>query len=300
MRKPLDLHHNLQLLLSYSLGAAVVSYAHGRVDWGIFFLGLLVIFSLSIVMRLVEQYFFMETDLLSRMEELLKLNEARKPGDGLVIDRPKYLFLVLALPFLLAFFLGLWLLFRTGAMNGGAFAMVLMIVLLTGLASKPPLHLAQTKYRDLVDSFSTIMLTAGFGNLLQFDTYIDLSIILGVSLVLLLIALRVMLGLETYDEDERMERDTLLNTIGWERGMQVHNLFLLVAFFLPALALVVFNFPWELFWPLLLAFFSAILQLVQMVRTRNGAPVNWRSMRFNAYATFYLFFYLALITLVIR
>lgn len=298
MRKPLDLHHNLQLVLSYSLGAAVVSYATGWLDWPVYFLGLLVIVSLSIVMGLVEQYFFTETDLISRLEELLKLNEAHKPGEGIVVDRPKYLFLLLALPFLLLFFLGLWSLFRAGDMNGGAFAMVLLIVLLTGLAAKPPLHLAQSKFRDLIDGSASILLTAGFGNLLQSSTVIDLSIILSASLMLLFLALRITLNLETYDEDEHMERDTFLRAIGWERGMQAHNIFLLVAFFIPALALVLFDFPMELFWPLLLAFLSAVLQLVQMVRIHSGAPVHWRLLRFNAYATFYLFFYLALITLI--
>jgi 1,4-dihydroxy-2-naphthoate octaprenyltransferase len=249
-------------------------------------------------MILVEQYFFTETDLLSRMEELLKLNQARKPGDGLIIDRPKYLFLLLALPFLLLFFFGLWSLFRGGDMNGGAFAMVLLIALLNGLAVKPPQHLAQSKFRDLIDGSATILLTAGFGNLLQSNAVIDLSIILSASLMLIFLALRIALSLEMYDEDERMERDTFLRAIGWERGMQAHNIFLLVAFFIPATALVLFNFPLELFWPLLLAFLSAILQLFQMVRIHNGAPVHWQLLRFNAYATLYLFFYLALITLI--
>lgn len=300
MRKPLDLHHNLQLLLSYSLGTAVVSYAYGWIDWSIYFLGLLTVVSLSIVMGLVEEYFFTEADLLSRLSELLKLNEARKPGDGIIIDRPKYLFLVLALPFLLLFFLGIWSLFRSGAINGGAFAILLLIAVLTGLAAKPPWHLAQSKFSDLIDGFATILLPAGFGNLLQADNYVDLSILLSISLLILFFALRIVLGLETYDEDERMERETFLTAIGWERGMQLHNIFLLIAFFLPALALVVLNFPWEIFWPLLLAFASAMLQLFQMIRIHNGAPVNWRLMRFTAFATFYLFIYLAIITLILR
>lgn len=300
MRRPLDLHHNLQLFVSYSLGTAVVAYAQGAVEWGIYFLGLLVLVSLSITMKLVEQYFFTETDVLSRMEALLKLNEARKPGDGIVIDRPRYLFLILALPFLLLFFMGMWVLFNAGAMRGGALVMVLIIALLTGLSNKPPLHLSQSKFRDLIDGAALILFPAGLGTLLQSERVIGLSIILSVSLLMLFFALRIVLGLETFDEDDRMERDTFLNAVGWERGMQLHNVLLLVAFFIPALSLMLFNFPLELFWPLLLAFAVAIAQLVQMVRIHNGAPVHWKLLRFNAFATFYFFAYLNLLTLLIR
>lgn len=300
MRRPLDLHDNIQLLAGYSLGSAVVAYVNGVMDWSAYFFGLLAVVTLSITMRLVEQFFFPEETLMARMEEALKLNQARKPGEGIVIDRPQYLFLLLAAPFLLVFFLALWTLFRMGVMNGGALAMVLMIALLTGLANKPPLHLAESKYRDFIDGAVLLLFPAGFGNLLQTDRFIDLSIILSLSLLLLFFALRIVRGLERYDNDSRREYDTFLNAVGWERGMRLHNLLLLVTFFIPAVSLVLFAFPFELFWPLLLAFAVAVFQLVQMVRIYNGAPVHWRLLRFTAYATFYLFAYFAIITLLIR
>lgn len=300
MRRPLDLHRNLQSFAAYSLGSAVSAYVNGTVDWSAYFIGLLVMLVLLITLRLVEQFFYPAPELMERLQEALKLNQARKPGDGVVIDRPHYLFLITAMPFLLAFLLGVWVLFRMDAMNGGALAMVLLIALLGGLANKPPLHLSESKYSDFLDGAVLILLPAGFGNLLQAGRVIDLSVILSLSLLLLFLALRIVLGLESYDEDSRRERDTFLNAAGWERGMQAHNLFLLVAFFIPALALVLLAFPFELFWPLLLPFAVAIFQLVQMVRIHNGAPVHWRLLRFTAYSSFYLFAYVAIITLLIR
>ncbi len=300
MRRPLDLHRNLQLFLSYSLGTAVVAYAQGSIEWSAYLLGLLVLVSLLITMQLVEQFFFTDAALLETLQKSLKLDQARKPGDGVIIDRPRYLLLLLAMPFLLLFAMGLWALFNAGVLRGGALVMVLIIALLTGLANKPPLHLSQSKFRDLVDGAALILFPAGFGNLLQSEMVIDLSLILSLSLLMLFFALRIVLGLESYEEDERVERETFLTAIGWERGMQVHNILLLVAFFIPALALALFNFPLELFWPLLLAFAVAMAQLVQMVRIHNGAPVNWRLLRFTAYSSLYLFAYLNLLTLIIR
>ncbi|MEE4193821.1 MAG: hypothetical protein V2J07_01355 [Anaerolineae bacterium] len=300
MRRPLDLHRNLQLFLSYSLGTAVIAYAQGAIEWSAYFLGLLVLVSLSITMKLVEQFFFPEAALLETLQKSLKLDQARKPGDGIIIDRPRYMLLLLAMPFLLLFLMSLWTLFSSGAMTGSALVMVLMIAFLNALANFPPLHLSQSKFRDLIDGAALILFPAGFGNLLQSEMVIDLSLILSLSLLMLFFALRIVLGLESYDEDERLERDTFLHAVGWERGMKAHNILLLVAFFIPALALVLFDFPLELFWPLLLAFAVAVTQLVQMVRIHNGAPVNWRLLRFTAYASFYLFVYLNLLTLLIR
>lgn len=300
MRRPLDLHRNLQLFAAYSLGSAVVAYVDGVLEWGVYFIGLLALVTLLITMSLVEQYFFPEAALMSQLEKALKLDQAHKPGEGVVIDRPQYLFLLLAAPFLLVFFLCVWTLFRAGAMNGGAVAMILMIALLTGLANKPPLHLSETRYHDFLDGAALILFPAGFGNLLQTARVIDLSIILSLSLLLLFFALRIVQGLERFDEDSRLKADTFLNAVGWERGMQAHNLLLLAAFFIPAVSLVLFAFPWELFQPLLLAFALAIFQLVQMVRIHNGAPVHWRMLRFTAVASCYLFAYFSIITLMIR
>ena len=300
MRKSLDLDHTLQLIFSYTLGAAVVDYSTGFLDWNVFIFGLLALLSLSIVIRLVEQFFFTETDLLSRLEELLKLNEARKPGDGIIIDRPRYLFLMLAVPFLILFFLAFLSLYRAGTMHAGALFTLLLIALLNSLSHNPPLHLTQTRYRDLIDGFSAIVLAAGFGNLLQYSTIIDLTTFLALTLLLLYFALRIVQGLESYDEDERMERDTFLNAVGWEMGMRIHNLFLLISYLILALAFAFFSLPWELLWPLLLNFVFVLLQVLQMIRVHNGAPVNWRLLRLNAYTTFYFFLYLAITTLFLR
>ena len=163
---------------------------------------------------------------------------------------------------------------------------------------RPKIH-SPKKAIDIRKGFNNIPLPAVFALLLQGSDEVGLLMVFAIMLLFLFLALRITQALEKYEEDLRMERTTLLNAIGWERGMLLHNLFVLVAFLVLLLAGVLAAFPWRLLAPCLIALPFALLQVWQMVRIAGGAPVRWRLLRFTAHTTLYLGFYLALFTLLV-
>jgi len=299
IRTSITINRLLLLALSMVLGSAVADFAGETIDWGVFASGTLLLIALHIAMGLVGQFFYMENDLLERLQSLLKLNKARKPGEELIIERPRYLSLLLALPFFTLFVFLFILLMQTRALNTAALLFLLIIIVLAILENTPPARLSRSPYRDLAAGFNNIPLPAVFALLLQGSDEVGLLMVFAIMLLFLFLALRITQALEKYEEDLRMERTTLLNAIGWERGMLLHNLFLLVAFLVLLLAGIFTRFSWRLLAPCLIALPFGLLQVWQMISIANGAPVRWRLLRFSAHTTLYLSFYLALFTLLV-
>jgi 1,4-dihydroxy-2-naphthoate octaprenyltransferase len=299
IRSSITINRLLLLVLSMVLGSAVAGFAGEPIDWSVFTNGTLLLIFLHIAMGLVGQFFYMESDLLERLRSLLKLNQARRPGEELIIERPRYLSLLLSLPFFTLFVFLFIFLMQTRALTPGALLFLLIIIVLAILENTPPARLARSPYRDLAAGFNNIALPAVLALLLQGGEAVGLLMVYAIPLLLLFLALRITQALEKYEEDLRMERSTLLNAIGWERGMLLHNLFVLVAFLLLLLAGIFTRFSWRLLAPCLIALPFGLLQVWQMISIANGAPVRWRLLRFSAHTTLYLCFYLALFTLLV-
>lgn len=138
IRSSISLNRLLLLALSVALGSAVAGFAGETIDWGVFTSGTLLLISFNIAMGLVGQFFYMENDLLERLRSLLKLNQARKPGEELIIERPRYLSLLLSLPFFTLFVFLFILLMQVRAISPAALLFLLVIIVLAILENTPP------------------------------------------------------------------------------------------------------------------------------------------------------------------
>ena len=104
------------------------------------------------------------------------------------------------------------------------------------------------------------------------------------------------LSLEGYASDEKYNRKTSMIRLGWQRGMNLHNLLILVGFMLFGIAAIL-GLPWLLTWPGLLGLPLGLFQIWQMSSIATGAKPHWRLLSLNAVATVVLTAYLVTFTL---
>jgi 1,4-dihydroxy-2-naphthoate octaprenyltransferase len=80
--------------------------------------------------------------------------------------------------------------------------------------------------------------------------------------------------LPDYANDLKYEKLTLMVRIGWERGIAVHNILILVAFLLIGLAML-FGFPLIIALPALFSLPLGLFQIWYVNRIADGAKPNW-------------------------
>jgi 1,4-dihydroxy-2-naphthoate octaprenyltransferase len=112
----------------------------------------------------------------------------------------------------------------------------------------------------------------------------------------LYLAMLLALSLEGYASDEKYSRKTSMVRLGWQRGMNLHNLLILFGFMLFGLAAVL-GLPWPLTWPGLLGLPLGLFQIWQMSSIAAGAKPHWRLLSLNAVATVVMTAYLVTFTL---
>jgi len=96
--------------------------------------------------------------------------------------------------------------------------------------------------------------------------------------------------LERYAQDVREGRRTMLTRLGWQRGMNLHNLLILLGYFTLGSAALV-GLPWRLTWPGLLGLVIGAFQIYQMIAIGNGSKPRWVLLRITAASTFALTVY---------
>jgi 1,4-dihydroxy-2-naphthoate octaprenyltransferase len=97
--------------------------------------------------------------------------------------------------------------------------------------------------------------------------------------------------LQKYGADVRYQRRTLMVRMGWQLGMNVHNLLILVAYLLFVLAAAL-GLAWPLTWPALLSLPLGLYQIYLITQIARGAKPRWNVLALTASATLGLTLYL--------
>jgi 1,4-dihydroxy-2-naphthoate octaprenyltransferase len=150
----------------------------------------------------------------------------------------------------------------------------------------PPIRLESSGYGELTTSILVANLVPAFALLLL--TGGDLHRLLAMStfpLTILHLAMLLALELPDYATDIKYEKNTLLVRIGWEVGMRLHNLLILVAYLVLGLA-VLLGLPPAIALPAFLSLPLGILQIFQMNRIAAGAKPNWTTLTLAAVTLF--------------
>jgi 1,4-dihydroxy-2-naphthoate octaprenyltransferase len=261
-------------ILCYALGGGLEVYLGGTLRGDIYLAG-----QISVLILLLSAYFLREYYSLPQVIP-------QRRGEPVPVFSRNGLLMISA-TLLTGGALLTVVLFAAGALQPPAFIFMGVSFALAMMYALPPLRLAYTGYGELVLAVMLANLTPGLAFLFQTGEYHRLLPLLTFPLTFLCLAAYLAFHLTRYAEDVRLERKTMLTRLGWQRGMNLHNLLILTGFLILGSAAVV-GLPWSLTWPGLLGLPFGIFQIVQMNGIAAGGKPRWRLLMITAATTFAL------------
>lgn len=274
----------LGCILFYAVGAGIAHFLGMPIDFPTYLTGQACVLLLAFSSAYLSEYFSMlEHPMRSRGQN------SNRPPEEFVRLRTA-LIQAAAVALTVAAVLTV-LLFNHGAMNPTVMVFWGTAFLLAFFYAVPPLHLAKSGYGELVTTLFLTSITPVFAFALQTGETHRLLILLTFPLTAMFIAMMLATELESYYTDIKEGRKTLMVAVGWQRGMSLHNIMVLMSYFLIGLAAAL-RLPWSLTWPMLLTAPVGFFQMWQMWQISIGQQPRWRLLRITALASLGLMAYL--------
>jgi 1,4-dihydroxy-2-naphthoate polyprenyltransferase len=267
--------------LMYALGAGVSRYLGTPVNWNWFFLGHVWITLLQLSTHYLNEYFDAPADLNNRNRTPFS-GGSGAIGPGKLLRSTALYAGIVCLAIVASTTV---LLIRYVALTPATVLVMTLIFLGAFFYAVPPIRLESSGYGELTTSILVANLVPAFALLLQTG---DLHRLLAMStfpLTILHLAMLLALELPDYATDIKYEKNTLLVRIGWEVGVRMHNLLILVAYLVLGLA-VLLGLPPAIALPAFLSLPLGILQIFQMNRIAAGAKPNWTTLTLAAVTLF--------------
>lgn len=278
--------HLLLAALTYAFGASLADYLGKpfRADSFWFGLGIVILIQLSMnllsaVYRppnepLVEE----ETtrDRLSLRNSLLYMATASLGGSAFIA----------------------YILFNRGLFSLPSFLFLLFSLLLLIAYAIPPLRLLNRGFGEMLIAIQLAYVIPSFSLTLQTDsTHPFLA--LAIPLTFLAFAYFIVLDFQSFAQDQKYERISLLTRLGWERVLPLHHVFILFAYVL-FLAMPAFNLTLSLLAPAFLTLPFALFQIYLLRNIALGAKPNWTLLHATALSVFGLTTYFLTLTFWLR
>jgi 1,4-dihydroxy-2-naphthoate octaprenyltransferase len=255
-------------MLTFALGTGIARYLGITLNWHLYFLGQLWTTSLQLFAHYFGEY-FRPPAIPARNTPFLRQNSTQ--AGKKVPQREAALWGGLVM---LTAAASLAVMLRAAGANSTAL-LVMFLIFAAGLVyTVPPMRLAETGYGELVLSVTVAGLIPALAFALQTGELHRLVVMSTFPLILLCIAMYIVFDLPAYANNLKHEQLTLLTRLGWQRAMTLHNLLILTAYILLAMAMR-FGFPPSIGLPALLALPLGLLQIWYMTRIAAGAKPNW-------------------------
>ncbi|HZW04639.1 MAG TPA: prenyltransferase [Anaerolineaceae bacterium] len=276
-------------ILLYALGVGIAVFLGRPIDGQVYLLGQGFVTALQLTSFFLVAYFQTEPDeiRLARRRRAAQAEGEPLPEEAFV---PRNLMLLIGISALTIAAALAVLLYAAGAFNPTVLVFVTLAFILAFFYAVPPVQLAESGYGDLTSAIFLANLTPTLGYVLQTGELHRLLAMLTFPLTALYLAMTLALSLQTYYRDLKSQHQTLMVRIGWQRGMTMHNLMILAAYFLIGLAAIL-GLPWSLTWPALLTIPLGMFQIYQIWQISQGAPPRWRLLRLTAVSTLGLMVY---------
>ncbi len=267
--------------LLFALGAGIARYLGNDIDWGIYLYGQVWVTLVQLSTHYLNEYFDAEVD---------SENPNRTPfsgGSGAIGPQglPRSTALTLAYGCLAGAASISALMLMQGIFSPTSLLFAVLIFTGALLYSAPPVRLVSSGYGELTTSFLVASLLPALSFSLQTGEVHRLLAMSTSPLLLIHIAMMLAFELPDYLTDLKHGKRTLLVRLGWETGMQLHNLLLLSAYILLGLALWL-GLPFLIGLPALLTFPIGLLQIWQMRRIAVGHRPNWLALAVTAVVAF--------------
>ena len=231
-------HFLIGAALLYALGAGVANFLGAYINWEDYFLGQLWITFIQLSTHFLNEYYDAPYDsgnpnrtFFSGGSGALKSENDKDPN-----KLPRELGLWLGIGCLaIAASLTVFII-RLIQPNPAIVLIMFLIFLGAFLYSTPPVRLVSTGYGELTTSILVANLVPAFAFLIQFGEFHRLLTMVTFPLTPLHLAMMISFELPDYAFDLKVQKLTLLIRMGWQRGMLLHNLLILIGFLILGLA----------------------------------------------------------------
>ncbi len=268
-------------VMMYALGVGIAHYLGKPIDWGLYLIGQAWVTLLQLGTHYLNEYFDAPGD---------ADNPHRTPftgGSGMLgpgkLPRSTALYAAYGC---LAVLASLTVLLISQAHIAPAASLIMVLAFLGAFFySVPPVSLESSGYGELIASILVANMVPAFAYLLQVGELHRLLAMATFPLTALHLAMLLAFEFPDYASDLKHNKRTLMVRLGWQIGMQMHNLLILVGFLLLALA-AAFRMPLFIALPAFATLPVGLLQIWQMRRLADGAKPHWTALTLNALALF--------------
>lgn len=279
----------LSAVLLYFLGIGIAHYLSGLINWTSFFLGLAWIIVSLLGTQYLNEYF----DPMVMLDVPSSKHTPFSGGSGAIGAG--------RLPRQVALWAGLTCLTITASLtvlliqklgvNIVGMLILGLIFLCEFLYAIPPFRLVSSGYGELVLSIVIIGMIPALAFLLQGHEFHRLLVMVTLPLTTLHIGMLLALEFPDYASDIKQGNRPAIVRIGWQRGMIIHNILILVSFVILGMAFV-FGLPLSVGWPVIFVLPIGLFEIWMMNRIAEGAKPNWNLLVLVSISTFALATYL--------
>lgn len=273
-------------VLLYALGGGIATYLGTLIAWPIYWIG-------QAAVTLMQLSCFFLTEYFDRTDQPpFQGPPSRRPQppaenlesqESVEFQPPRVLFLQAAAATLTTGAVMTVLMYAAGKLTPVVLLFIGLTFILAILYAVPPFRLAYSGYGELILAIVTANLFPALAFLLQVGELHRLLAMLTFPLTLLYLAAALAVSLRQYAEDVRRDRRTLLTRLGWQRGMNLHNILIGMAYTAVVVAALA-GLPWQLVYPSLLAMPFGLFQIWQISAIAAGSKPRWRLLFYMALA----------------
>ncbi len=279
----------LNSVLLYLLGIGIAHYLSGQINWTSFFLGLGWILFIVLGTQYLSEYFY---PMVMNDDPTWK-HTPFSGGSGAIgvgrLPRPVALWAGLACLTITASFTVL--LIQKLGINIVSILILGLIFLGEFLYAIPPFRLVSSGYGELIMSIIVIGMIPALAFLLQGHDFHTLLVMVAFPLTTLHISMLLALEFPDYASDIKQGKRPAIVRIGWQRGMLIHNILILISFVILGMAFV-FGLPLSVGWSVIFVLPIGLFQIWMMNRIADGAKPNWNLLILVSISTFGLTTYL--------
>lgn len=270
--------------LTYLLGASVAAYLGFAFRLAVFILGLATVLLAQLSMNFLAETFRPHNEPLVENETPAKIEALRNNllyvSIGLISTAITLVYLLIA------------------NYQSRVFPFVFLLIGIIVYAV-PPIRLINRGFGELTLAVQIAYIIPSIGFVLQSNETHRLLTVSIIPLAALALAYFLILDFQTFADDEKYQRGTLLRVLTWERAVPLHHGLIISAYFIFALA-PLFGFSLSLIWPAFLTLPFAIFQIIQVRAIANGNPPNWKLLASTALIVFGLTAYSLTLTFWLR
>ncbi|MFZ3070093.1 MAG: hypothetical protein WA110_03100 [Anaerolineaceae bacterium] len=251
-------------IMTYTLGSVIASQAGQPWKLDRYVYGLVIFLGLYLLERI---YYYLSTSKISLFSTVNRTEKLKSP------ELIGLLFLVFA-----GLVYSLFVLNQSKVLGQSGWLWLFVLVLLFSMNISRSIRLWNMPYRWLVDGLIVSPISLFFASSVQGLAPGRILFFLSIPLLLFYLTSSTCLQFERYSSELSKGTRSFLVTLGWEKGVVIHNIILLLAFIFFGVYLYVSG-AWSIAWPVFLMLIISLAEVYLLQRLAEGMKPNWRLLR---------------------